>query len=56
MGILKMIFRLIAGLGAMYYGANSNQLEVLGTGWQWAIGIGFWIIFILLLDVSEALD
>jgi len=46
---------MIAGFIIFEYGFHSLDLEVLGLGWRWAIGLLIWIIYYILLDVAEML-
>ena len=50
-----MLCKMIAGFGMFEYGCHCLDLEVLGVGWRWAIGMAIWIVYYLLLDVAEAL-
>ena len=52
MTFISFIFRFIAGAIAFEYGYHSNDLDVLGLGWQWTIGLAIWFIFYFCLDMA----
>ena len=52
----KFVIRLIASMIAFEYGFHSLDLEVLNAGWQWTIGILIWIVYWLLMDVSDKVE
>ena len=49
------VCKCIGGFGIFEYGYHSVDLEVLGIGWRWIIGICIWIVYYALLDVAEEL-